>query len=743
LDSFTTASFPLILIANGFFLALALAFLLIILWYDTKRSEYQFFAAFLTLVMVWNVGSLLQKASELLPPDPLMQRLFDGIAAVGLTGSSAALYALCAVLVGTRLQWFRGAAGLAIVLTVSLNTLIVISQGAYSSSQSNIIDFTRSFYLFFAAASVFIVWHYRRTIDNQAIALGIIVFVVGQGMGFINQALGVDALGTLISSTGCLIISGAFVRKELIVPLVSRNQQLLNMHEVSLAISKRITTRDLLNEICQQARSWLRGDAAAVYLWVGSDLRLESVHNLPSTLAGITTHEASFARAVSEAGTSMLLEHYAAQWTASDEFSAFRSAFGSVIGTPLVYDNTVIGVLIVISSVQSRVFTPQDVTLLDLLASQAAVAIAHDQLFSNREMLANQIQLANDQLQTVLASTKSPVLAMDRNLVVVFSNAAAYEVLHSLGLNQSALILGDVLKPLLPSSLLSVVRRIRRDGVYVYEVTVEGKTYQCRLGTWGVQRIEGWVAVLHDVTELKELDRIKSEMVRMTSHDLKNPLQAALANLDLLKDDLLALNTDTSELMLSANNVEKQLAKMQRIISGILDLERARVGVQNSELFDPQPLLRKVYEDMSDAARDRQIVFRLEIEEPLGLLSGDSVQIERAVSNLVENALKFTPENGHVTICARQTDGMVEFVVKDTGIGIPAEQHDKIFERFYRSQQSGIEHISGTGLGLSLVKAVVENHRGRVWVESALGAGAVFYVQLPVYDKVGIAASVE
>lgn len=725
---------PLFLIANGFFLALALAFLLIILWYDARRTEYQFFAAFLVLVMVWNVGSLLQQVSGLLAPDPVLQRLANGIATIGLTGASASLYALCAVLVGTRLQWFRAIAGLAIVVTVSLNTLIVISQAAYRDVPFETVDFGSYFYLFFSAASVFIVWRYRRTIDSPSITLGILLFVAGQGLGFVNQALGVDALGMLVSSLGCLVISGAFVRKELIIPLVSRNQQLLNMHEVSLAISKRITTRDLLDEISQQAKAWLRGDAAVIYLWAGGDLRLESAHNLPEALVGVTAHEGSFARTVSQQQTALLLESYATQWTSADELSAFRPAFGSVIGTPLIYDNAVIGVLIVISSVQSRVFTMQDVTLLDLLASQAAVALAHEQLFSNRELLANQIQLANDQLQTVLASTKSPVLALDRNLVVVFSNAAAYEVLHSLGLNQSVLILSDVLRPLLPPHPLTAMRRIRRYGVYVYELNVAEKTYQCRLSAWGGRRLEGWVAVLHDVTELKELDRIKSEMVRMTSHDLKNPLQAALANLDLLKDDLSALDADTSELLLSANNVEKQLAKMQRIIGGILDLERARVGVQSTEVFDPAALIRKVYDDMADMAKDRSITFRLDVSEPMGVISGDGVQLERALCNLVENALKFTPVNGVVSLHAHQIGASIEVVVADSGVGIPPEQHEKIFERFYRGQQSGIEHISGTGLGLSLVKAVVENHRGRVWVDSDLGQGARFHVQLPVYD---------
>lgn len=728
-----TALSPILVLVNSFFLALALAFLLILLWYDARRVEHQFLAAFLVLVMVWNVGSLLKQTSSILVLDLPFQRLADGIATIGSSGASAALYALCAVLIGTRLQWFRTVAGLAIATTVALNTLVVLSQAAYREL-SNAIDLSSFFYLFFVGASALLVWRYRRTIDNNNIVLGIGLFASGQGLGFASSELGIGAFSVLVSSVGCLVISAAFIRRELIAPLISRNQQLLNLHEVSLAISQRITTRDLLDEICRQARAWLRGDAAAIYMWVGSELRLESVHNLPQQLVGTAARPGSFALSVSQRQSSVLLEHYANEWRQADEFSSISSAFGSVIGTPLVYNNAVIGVLVVIASVQSRVFASQDVTLLELLASQAAVALAHDQLFANRELLATQIQLANEQLQTVLASTKSPVLALDRNLVVVFSNAAAYEVLHALGLNQSSLILQDVLRPLLPKEPLTVLRSIRKHGVYAYELTISGKTYQCRLGTWGARRIEGWVAVLHDVTELKELDRIKSEMVRMTSHDLKNPLQAALANLDLLKDDLQAFGSQSEELLLSANNVEKQLLKMQRIISGILDLERARVGGHAVEVFDPSFVIRKVYDEMADLAQDRRIAFRIDIAEPLGLIAGNSAQFERAVSNLVENALKFTPSDGNVTIKARSMNGTFELIVQDDGVGIPEHLREKIFERFYRGQQSGIEHISGTGLGLSLVKTVVENHHGRVWVDSQVGQGATFYVHLPTAD---------
>src|SRR5690606_15741353 len=128
----------------------------------------------------------------------------------------------------------------------------------------------------------------------------------------------------------------------------------------------------------------------------------------------------------------------------------------------------------------------------------------------------------------------------------------------------------------LPQNYKEALRAIRTRGSFRYEVELERKTYLCHVASLGDERIEGFVAVLNDVTELKESDRIKSEMVRMTSHDLKNPLQAAMANLELLREDIEPINN--TEISLSVNNIEHQLNRMYRIINGILDLERVRLG---------------------------------------------------------------------------------------------------------------------------------------------------------------------
>ncbi len=730
MTSSTSGISTLFLIVNGFVLALALAFLLIILWYDIRRAIYQFFALFLVLVAIWNCGYILQQAGSLMGLGNQLANLATGIINIGFAGSSAALYALCAILIGTQLRFFRTVAALAILFTVAFNIVVLLSQIATLAPATSAQNIGAFFYLLFDGATVFIAWRYRRTLQNNFFITGIVLFVAGQGIGFFNQESGISAAALFISSLGCLVISGSFVRRELITPLVNRNQQLLSMHEMSLAITTRIATSTLLSEIAERATSWLSGDAAAIYLQTGLNLKMGALHNLPISLYNTATHQTSFAHHIAKSKSSALVEHYREEWSATDELTPLADAFGSVIGTPLIYDDQVIGVLLVIASRQSRIFSRQDLALLELLGSQASVAIAHDRLFSNRELLSSQIQLANEQLQTVLTSTRSPVLALDRNLMVVFSNGAAVDLMRQLHLETSAPMLDGLPPYLLPRSTLHAVRDIKQHGVHIYEVRVLDKTYQCHLAAWGSPKIEGWVAVLHDVSELKELDRIKSEMVRMTSHDLKNPLQAALANLDLLQDDLADMVGDKQEMRVSANNVEKQLVKMQRIISGILDLERVRIGVHLNEICSPSDIVNSVVEELYDIAQDRNISLETSVASNVGEFAGDKAQFERALVNLTDNAIKFTSKGGKVHIEVSQQGLLIEFAVSDTGVGIPEELQDKIFERFYRGRQSGIEHVSGSGLGLSLVKAVVESHHGRLWVMSESGNGSTFFIQV-------------
>jgi two-component system phosphate regulon sensor histidine kinase PhoR len=262
----------------------------------------------------------------------------------------------------------------------------------------------------------------------------------------------------------------------------------------------------------------------------------------------------------------------------------------------------------------------------------------------------------------------------------------------------------------------------------VVEVDYDKRTYLCHVATVGERSIEGFVGVFNEITSLKELDRMKSEMIRMASHDLKNPLMGAMLHIDLAREN----PTQVAE---SLEVIELQLERMNRIIRGVLDLEQVRRGLEKKSLCDGVIIASAVWKDLKRMAIERQIELCLEIDdeqEPHSFL-GDPNQIERALINLVENGIKFTDAGGKVTLTVWKDALQVYFAVEDNGVGIPKDIQPMIFERFFRGGQKGVEHVSGSGLGLSIVKTIVEQHGGQLEVESAgdAGAGTRFTVSFP------------
>jgi signal transduction histidine kinase len=214
-------------------------------------------------------------------------------------------------------------------------------------------------------------------------------------------------------------------------------------------------------------------------------------------------------------------------------------------------------------------------------------------------------------------------------------------------------------------------------------------------------------------------------MVRMVSHDLKNPLMGAMLHLDLIRD------MATPNLTEPLNTVERQLERMNRIIRGVLDLEQIRNGLKVSEINNLSDITGRAIYDLKHLAYDKHIHLSLDAEEDHLFFKGDPDQMERALTNLIENAIKFTPEGGRVEVSLKQSTECVVVEVRDTGIGIPEEMHQKVFERFFRGRQKGIEHVSGSGLGLSIVKTIIENHHGTITLSSDYGGGTTFTVYLP------------
>lgn len=727
---------PYTLIFNSFTLALAMAFLLIVLWYDARRLVNQFFAIFLVMLQIWNAGSLLSQVAEIIEANLALSNTAFILSLTGFVGASISLYALITTLAGIHPKRFRS-----IVLTYLVFALIYAL--VLNRSTENLADsvqaqaFATFSYFVFGLLTLYITWRYRRKFISFLLVWGVLLFLVGQGLTFLNPQLGAVAIATTISSIGALLISFILIRQELIRPLLERGSQLEAMHEVSLAITSRIATDAVLNEVAERAAAWLQADAAGIFLKREERLVLVALHELPPS---VLHHEIPLgegvAGKVAQSTKTIYLENYDRDWLGAEDLPYARETFGSVICVPLIYDRAVIGALMVIAGKQGHLFDQEDANLLELLASQAAVAIAYGDLFNEQKSLTEQLAIAHEQLRTVLSSTENPVIAVDRHLNLIFANSAASGLFELATIHNRKTLVQTLPAKTLPSNFREALRQIRKQRAYRYEIDLDSKTYLCHVGSIGTGRIEGFVAVLNDISELKELDRIKSEMVRMTSHDLKNPLQAAMANLELLQEDIADLHNP--EIELSVNTIERQLNKMYRIIGGILDLERVRIGAKPTEFCHPARIVHDAVEELAEMAEERQIRILTTMPPDLADFIGDTNQFKRAIVNLLENAIKFSHQAGEVRINVKNEGRDLLFSISDDGIGIPPELHEKIFERFYRGHQAGAEHISGSGLGLSLVKAVVESHKGKLWVESISQRGTTFYIRIPAVKNISV-----
>ncbi|MEQ8677989.1 MAG: GAF domain-containing sensor histidine kinase [Aggregatilineales bacterium] len=715
---------------NSLTLSLALGFLLMVLWHDASKELNQFYAFFLLFVIIWTIGSLFVQSIEIISDvSSVFSGLSIGILELGFTGSSISIYILVTVLAGIRSQQFRFLSLLSLGIVIGLRILLIVITPLDINSedtltyQFNIVSV--SFYLLFDLTTLYVTWRYRRRLRSVVLISGIIIFLGGQSLVFFNQEIFIASLATSVSSIGVLLISVAILQREIITPLRERNSQVETLHNVSLAITRELSIDTVLNEIAKQAAGWVDANGVGIFLSSGEKLELVNVYQLPQQLlyAQIMMGE-GVVGTVAKTRQSLFLENYVRDWKGKSDFPLALKTFGSVICVPLIYLEKIIGVILVVSGHQGRLFGEDDVHSMELLAAQAAVAIAHGRVFTEQRRLAQQ-------LETLLTSTENPVVAIDRKFSLIFANSAARRILPIEELGEAeGNILSKLDKEILPRDFLHAIREMYHKNSYVYDVVINDKVFQCHVAILGRPRINGWVAVLNDVTQLIELDRLKSEMVRMASHDLKNPLMGAMANIELLKDDL----SEDEELRSIVSTVENQLERMNRIISGILDAERYKMGLHQHKPCDPADLVNGCLDELSFLISDKQVRIIVSIEDNLSSFYGDCQQFGRALINLVENAIKFTLYDGVVRIAVESSSGMLVFSVQDNGVGIPAELHDRVFDRFYRGNQEGVQHVSGTGLGLSLVKTVVENHSGKIWLESEPNVGTTFFVSVPIVE---------
>jgi len=232
---------------------------------------------------------------------------------------------------------------------------------------------------------------------------------------------------------------------------------------------------------------------------------------------------------------------------------------------------------------------------------------------------------------------------------------------------------------------------------------------------------------------LLELDRLKDEFLSLVSHELRTPLTSIRGYLDLVLDEEAGELNPEQRRFLKA--VERNSGRLLRLVGDLLFVAQADAGRLTLERakVDVAALAAECVEAARPVADQRSIELHL-AAEPVPALVGDRGRLAQVLDNLVSNALKFTPEGGRVEVRTSVTDDYVRLEVEDSGIGIPAEEQPRLFERFFRAASATEQAIPGTGLGLAIVKAIVEAHAGRIEVVSAPGKGTTFLVELPLRE---------
>ncbi len=228
--------------------------------------------------------------------------------------------------------------------------------------------------------------------------------------------------------------------------------------------------------------------------------------------------------------------------------------------------------------------------------------------------------------------------------------------------------------------------------------------------------------------ELKNLDRMKSEFLSNVSHELRTPLTSIKGVLDIMADE--ELPKEQGELMAMAR---QNANRLNALIGNLLYYTRMEYGPEalNKEDVDIGGAIASAVKAMTPTAQDKGIAIETSVESKLKALA-DKKALHKLLFNLLSNAIKFNRSGGRVTVRGRAVkDGRLEICVEDTGIGIPEEHLDRIFERFYQVDGSTRRKYPGIGLGLSIAKAIVEMHGGRIWVESEVGRGSRFAFEIP------------
>ncbi len=583
------------------------------------------------------------------------------------------------------------------------------------------------------------------TVTVLAICFGLVFSLFAGNIWF---PLGAPMLCTTLIGVALVVRSAAIsdrLRVESDIRLQSRMQAITG---VGRLISSTLAQEELLNEIMHWVEAELDVEAASLLLLDEDTQRLRFVVALGEKGDEVKDFTLELGEGivgtVAQTGQPIIVNNVKNDPRRHKDIpQAIDYPLHSVLCVPMTFHGEVIGVIEVMNKQDNMPFTQYDSSLLTVIAQQSCMFLENARLYG---ILQNRVDYANAELRKAnetLAAEKSRVETMVQGMID--GVIAADETDRIVLINEAAGRMLTIESPesVVDKPVLSVLKHrdivrlwatplATHDGILSEEVQFDGDRLQvlqvtvARVGT-GAEML-GRLMLLTDVTEFKQIDQLKSDLIAFISHELKTPI----TNIDLYRQLLSSKLTGAEEIEM-LDVIRRQIIRMTHMVEDFLNLSRIDADRKLPMNLEPYAGLR----DMIDATFEveghghSEHRFECDIIEPPPILWADRTKLEEILANLVGNAIKYSPDGGLVRVSTAIEGEMAHIAVKDKGIGISPTDQGQLFQRFQRvgAEQS---RIRGTGVGLFISKRLVEAHGGQIWVESAEGEGSTFHFTIPI-----------
>ncbi|MBN1667518.1 MAG: GAF domain-containing protein [Anaerolineales bacterium] len=416
------------------------------------------------------------------------------------------------------------------------------------------------------------------------------------------------------------------------------------------------------------------------------------------------------------------------------QYMQSRGRVRTILMLPLMTQDRTIGLVELLDDRSERVFTVRDIALGYTLASHAATAVENARLYarlqeyaaeleSRVQLRTAELQAAKENIEAILASVPDAVFVLDQNGALLQANQAGQSLLQQASQSDLNLFSEDFLGMLSQSGLPSEKAVLEVDGRFYQALSSELTSTETHF--------IGQVLVFRDVTRFRELDQMKTQFVSDVSHELRTPL----TNLSLYLGLMSAVREPVKQKEY-LDTLQRETDRLTHLIEDLLTISRLEAGKLSANLYPVSinRIIKELVDDRKNLAARQQIRLEsvLDPQDPKAV--ADAGLLVQAISNLLTNAINYTPAEGQVTLytgrCTQENAEWITISVVDTGVGIAPEDRPYVFDRFYRGSASRQTGATGTGLGLAIGREIVTLLGGKISVESELGEGSTFTVWL-------------